>query len=289
LYLCNGRRYKMEQSKPPLQLDVENILSDKNPKIRRLLPGFVIRYLKRIVHQNEINEILRNYADLRGAAFNDATLGYMGITYRAHGVENLPKGGRNIFISNHPLGGLDGMVFMSELSKHFPAIKFPVNDILMYIENYSEIFLPVNKVGTFGRDAARLMEEAYSSDYQLLNFPAGICSRKIKGTITDLQWQKSFIIKAVQHKRDVVPCFFEGRNSAFFYNLANLRTRLGLKMNIEMLYLADEMFKQKGKDIVVYFGEPIPWETFDGSKSPKEWTAFVREKTYELQKKYASG
>ena len=178
---------------------------------------------------------------------------------------------------------------MSELSKHFPAIKFPVNDILMYIENYSDIFLPVNKVGTFGRDAARLMEEAYSSDYQLLNFPAGICSRKIKGTITDLQWQKSFIIKAVQHKRDVVPCFFEGRNSAFFYNLANLRTRLGLKMNIEMLYLADEMFKQKGKDIVVYFGEPIPWETFDGSKSPKEWTAFIREKTYELQKKYASG
>jgi 1-acyl-sn-glycerol-3-phosphate acyltransferase len=289
LYLCNGRRYKMEHSKPPLQLDVENILSDKNPKIRRLLPGFVIRYLKRIVHQDEINEILRNYADLRGAAFNDATLGYMGISYLAHGVENLPKGGRNIFVSNHPLGGLDGMVFMSELSKHFPAIKFPVNDILMYIENYSDIFLPVNKVGTFGRDAARLMEEAYSSDYQLLNFPAGICSRKIKGTITDLQWQKSFIIKAVQHKRDVVPCFFEGRNSAFFYNLANLRTRLGLKMNIEMLYLADEMFKQKGKDIVVYFGEPIPWETFDGSKSPKEWTAFVREKTYELQKKYASG
>jgi 1-acyl-sn-glycerol-3-phosphate acyltransferase len=279
----------MEQSKPPLQLDVENILSDKNPKIRRLLPGFVIRYLKRIVHQDEINEILRNYADLRGAAFNDATLGYMGISYLAHGVENLPKGGRNIFVSNHPLGGLDGMVFMSELSKHFPAIKFPVNDILMYIENYSDIFLPVNKVGTFGRDAARLMEEAYSSDYQLLNFPAGICSRKIKGTITDLQWQKSFIIKAVQHKRDVVPCFFEGRNSAFFYNLANLRTRLGLKMNIEMLYLADEMFKQKGKDIVVYFGKPIPWQTFDGSKSPKEWTAYVREKTYELQKKYASG
>ena len=279
----------MEHSKPPLQLDVENILSDKNPKILRLLPGFVIRYLKRIVHQDEINEILRNYADLRGAAFNDATLGYMGITYRAYGVENLPKEGRNIFVSNHPLGGLDGMVFMSELSKHFPAIKFPVNDILMYIENYSDIFLPVNKVGTFGRDAARLMEEAYSSDYQLLNFPAGICSRKINGTITDLQWQKSFIIKAVQHKRDVVPCFFEGRNSAFFYNLANLRTRLGLKMNIEMLYLADEMFKQKGKDIVVYFGEPIPWQTFDGSKSPKEWTAYVREKTYELQKKYASG
>ena len=279
----------MEQSKPPLQLDVEKILTDKNPKIRRILPGFVIRYLKRIVHQDDINDILRNYADLRGAAFNDAALGYMGVTYRAHGVDNLPKGGRNIFVSNHPLGGLDGLVFMSELTKHFPAIKFPVNDILMYIENYSEIFLPVNKVGSFGREAARLMEEAYASDYQLLNFPAGICSRKIRGAITDLKWQKSFIVKAVQHKRDVVPCFFEGRNSAFFYNLANIRTRIGLKMNIEMLYLADEMFKQKGKDIVVYFGEPIPWQTFDKSKTPEEWTDFVRQKTYDLRKKYASG
>ena len=279
----------MDQTKPPLQLDVEKILADKNPKIRRMLPGFVISYLKRIVHQDLINEILRNFSHLRGHAFNDAALGYMGISYRAHGVEKLPSGRRNIFVSNHPLGGLDGMVFMSELSKHFPAIKFPVNDILLYIENYSDIFLPVNKVGTFGREAARLIEEAYASDYQLLNFPAGICSRKIKGVITDLKWQKSFIVKAVQHKRDIVPCYFAGRNSSFFYNLANLRQLLGIKMNIEMLYLADEMYKQKGKDIDVYFGEVIPWQTFDKSRSPQEWADMVREKTYSLQKKYSLG
>jgi putative hemolysin len=181
------------------------------------------------------------------------------------------------------------MVFMSELTKHFPAIKFPVNDILMYVDNYGDIFLPVNKVGTFGREAARLMEEAYASDYQLLNFPAGICSRKIKGEITDLKWQKSFIVKAVQHQRDIVPCFFEGRNSSFFYNLANLRRFFRIKMNIEMLYLADEMYRQKGKDIDVYFGEPIPWQTFDKSKSPQEWADMVREKTYSLQKRYSAG
>jgi len=279
----------MDQTKPPLQLDVEKILADKNPKIRRILPGFVISYLKRIVHQDMINDILRNYSHLRGAAFNDAALGYMGIRYRAHGVENLPKGGRNIFVSNHPLGGLDGMVFMSELTKHFPSIKFPVNDILLYIENYSDIFLPVNKVGTFGREAAKLMEEAYASDYQLLNFPAGICSRKVKGVITDLKWQKSFIVKAVQHQRDIVPCYFAGRNSSFFYNLANIRGFLRVKMNLEMLYLVDEMYKQKGKDIDVYFGEVIPWQTFDKSRSPQEWADIVREKTYSLQKRYISG
>ncbi len=278
----------MEQSVKPLQLDVEKILADKNPKIHRVLPGFVIRYLKRIAHQDGINDILRNFANLRGAAFNDAALGYMGITYRAHGVENLPKGGRNIFVSNHPLGGLDGMVFMSELTKHFPAIKFPVNDILLYIENYGDIFLPVNKVGTFGRDAARLMDEAYASDYQLLNFPAGICSRKIKGVITDLPWQKSFIVKAVQHQRDIVPCYFAGRNSSFFYNLANFRTAIKLKMNLEMLYLVDEMFRQNGKDIDVFFGEPIPWQTFDKSKKPQEWADMVREKTYNLPESFKS-
>ena len=279
----------MEQPSQPLQLDVDKILADKNPKIHRALPRFVIKYLKRIVHQDDINEILRNFSDLRGAAFNDAALGFMGIKYRAHGVENLPKGGRNIFVSNHPLGGLDGMVFMSELSKHFPAIKFPVNDILLYIENYGDIFLPVNKVGTFGREAAQLMEEAYASDYQLLNFPAGICSRKIKGVITDLPWQKSFIVKAVQHQRDIVPCYFAGRNSSFFYNLANFRTAIRFKMNIEMLYLADEMFRQKGKDIDVYFGEPIPWQTFDRSMKPQEWAEMVREKTYNLPERFKVG
>lgn len=279
----------MEQSSQPLQVDVEKILADKNPKIRRLLPGFVIRYLKRIVHQDDINEILRNFAHLRGAEFNDAALGFMGIRYRAFGVENLPRGGRNIFVSNHPLGGLDGMVFMSELTKHFPAIKFPVNDILLYIENYGDIFLPVNKVGSFGREAAQLMEKAYASDYQLLNFPAGICSRKIKGVITDLPWQKSFIVKAVQHQRDIVPCYFAGRNSSFFYNLANFRTAIRLKMNLEMLYLVDEMFRQKGKNIDVYFGEPIPWQTFDRSKKPQEWAEMVREKTYNLPERYKAG
>jgi 1-acyl-sn-glycerol-3-phosphate acyltransferase len=279
----------MADTPAPFQLDVDQILADKNPKIRRMLPGFVISYLKRIVHQDMINDILRNFSHLRGAAFNDAALGYMGIRYRAHGVENLPSGGRNIFVSNHPLGGLDGMVFMSELSKHFPEIKFPVNDILLYIENYSDIFLPVNKVGTFGREAARLMEEAYASDYQLLNFPAGICSRKVKGVITDLKWQKSFIVKAVQHQRDIVPCYFAGRNSAFFYNLANIRGFLRVKLNLEMLYLVDEMYRQKGKDIDVYFGEVIPWQTFDKSRTPQEWADIVREKTYSLQKKYTPG
>jgi len=278
----------MDNEKTPMLIDVEKVLYVKNPTLARWMPRFLVRYLKRIVHQDDINDIIKNHGHLRGSAFNDGALSYMGIKYRAHGLENLPSGGRNIFVSNHPLGGLDGMVFMSELSKHYSAIKFPVNDILLYIDNYSDIFLPVNKVGSFGREAAKLLEEAYSSDCQLLNFPAGICSRKVNGVITDLQWQKSFIVKAVQYQRDIVPCFFSGRNSSFFYNLSNIRQRLGIKINIEMLYLADEMFRQKGKDIDLYFSKAIPWQTFDKSKSPQEWAEMVREKTYDLQKRYST-
>lgn len=274
----------MEVPNNVFQIDVEKVLFDKNPKLKKTLPGFIIRYLKRIVHQDEINTIIRENRTLTGALFNDAVLRNMGITYRVHGAENIPSGGRNIFVSNHPLGGLDGMVFMSELSKHFPEIKFPVNDILLYIENYSGVFLPVNKHGALGREAARLIEEAYVSDCQILNFPAGICSRKVNGIITDLPWQKSFIVKAIQHQRDIVPCYFSGRNSSFFYNLANIRTRIGIRANLEMLYLADEMFRQKGKDIELVFGEPLSWRTFDKSKTPQEWADLMRLKTYELQK-----
>jgi putative hemolysin len=278
----------MESSKKPMQIDLEQVLAGKNPRLAKMLPRFLIRYLRRITHQEEINELLRDGAELRGFAFNNAVLDKMGIKYHAHGVANIPTAGRNIFVSNHPLGGLDGMVFMSELGKHFTAAKFPVNDLLLYLENYADIFLPVNKHGALGREAARLLEEAYMSDCQILNFPAGLCSRKIKGKITDLQWQKSFIVKAIKHQRDIVPCFFAGRNSNFFYNLSLIRNFFGIKANIEMLYLVDEMFLQKGKEISLYFGEPIPWQTFDRSKSPQEWVEWVRAKTYDLQRMIAT-
>lgn len=273
----------MDDTKTPVQIDVEKVLFSKNPRLKKVLPRFVINYLKRIVHQDDINEIIRTNGHLRGSEFNDAVLEGMGIKYSAFGVERLSPSGRYLFVSNHPLGGLDGMVFMSELSKHYNSIKFPVNDILLYLENYSDIFLPVNKHGTLGRQAALLIEEAYNSDCQMLNFPAGICSRRIKGSITDLEWQKSFIVKAIQHKRDVVPCYFSGRNSSFFYNLARLRSMIGVKANLEMLYLADEMFRQKGKEIRVVFGDPIPWTYFDKTRTPREWAEWVREKSYKLK------
>lgn len=267
-----------------LQIDVERVLYSKNPALKKVMPGFLIRYLKRIVHQDELNEFLRLSGHLKNAEFIKAGLEFFYIRYNVSGSENIPGSGRYIFVSNHPLGGLDGLVFIYELSKYFSDLKFPVNDILMNITNLSGIFLPVNKHGAQGREAARMIEEAYASESQILYYPAGLCSRKKKGIIRDLQWHKSFISKSIQYKRDIVPAFFSGRNSNFFYNLSNFRNFLGIKANIEMLYLVDELFKQKGKEIALIFGKAIPWQTFDNSKTPPEWAEWVKGKSYELNR-----
>lgn len=272
-----------EQEKETLKIDVEQVFSSKNPALGKAIPRFVISYLKKIVHQNEINDLLEKWGHLKDAEFVGAVLQFMKINYNVFGIENIPSEGRYIFASNHPLGGLDGLVFIYELSKYFNKIKFPVNDILMNIRNLSGIFVPVNKHGSQAKEAARMIEEAYESDAQILYFPAGLCSRKKKGVICDLPWQKSFITKAVRYRRDVVPVFFSGRNSDFFYNLSNIRNFLGIRSNLEMLYLADEMVKQKDKEINLVIGKKIPWTTFNKSKTPAEWAEWVKDKSYKLQ------
>jgi len=266
-------------------IDVEKVLASKNPSLAKAIPSFLINYLKRIIHQEEINELLLRHGHLKDVEFVSSALGFFNITYNAYGVENIPGTGRYIFVSNHPLGGLDGLVFINEISKYYSNIKFPVNDILLNIKNLSGIFVPINKHGAQAKDAIKQLEEAYASDYQILYFPAGLCSRKKRGMIRDLTWHKSFITKAIQHKRDIVPAFFSGRNSDFFYNLANIRKFLGIKGNIEMLYLPDEMFRQKGKNISLVFGKVIPWKSFDSSKSHIEWADRVKSACYELELK----
>ncbi|MDX9929460.1 MAG: glycerol acyltransferase [Bacteroidales bacterium] len=264
------------------KIDVREIIRSKSPSLGKRIPSFIIRYLEKTVHQEEINEILRIYSDLKDREFVAAVLDYMGITYRAFGTGNLPPEGRFVFASNHPLGGLDGLVFINEVSKHYPSVKFPVNDLLLNIPNFSGIFLAVNKHGSQARDSALTIEKAYASDDQILYFPAGLCSRRRRGKISDLDWQKSFINKAVWHRRDIIPVYFSGRNSNFFYSLASARSLLGIRTNIEMLWLPDEMFSQKGRALSIVFGKPVPWQTFDKKKNATQWAEFVKRKTYDL-------
>jgi len=265
-------------------IDLEEVIRKKNPRLLKVLPGFLIRFLKRIIYQDEINEVIRNNKPRYGLDFVAGIVKDFGTRVEVDGFENIPATGRFIFAGNHPLGGLDGIVLMHEIGKKHPNIKFIVNDLLLNIKNLEILFVPVNKHGRQSTEYARRIEETYQSDNQILYFPAGLCSRKIKGKIVDLTWHKSFIVKAVQHKRDVIPVYVEGRNTSFFYNLANLRKFLGIKANIEMIFLVGEMFKQKKKLIRLTFGKPIPYSTFDSSKSPSDWALEVRNMAYSMKK-----
>lgn len=264
-------------------VQLEQVIASKNPGLLRWIPGFVLRYLKRVVHIDQINQTLRETRGMQGVEFSHSVLASMGVRYECEGLERVPQDGRYLFVSNHPLGGLDGMVLIALMGERFEKLYFPVNDLLTRLPQMNDIFLPINKHGAQkGSNVASLLA-AYSSDAQVLYFPAGLCSRKIKGRIQDLEWKSNFIAKAVEYQRDVVPIYFEGRNSNFFYNLANLRRFLGIRANVEMLYLVDEMYKQEGASLKAHVGTPIAWETFlDRTRGRNEWALWVREQAYSL-------
>jgi putative hemolysin len=264
------------------RIDIDAILDNKAPNLRKRLPGFIVRYVKKIAHQDDLNLFFRKYGHLHGSEFAAAILEDFKISITIEGEENLPADGRVIFASNHPLGGADGVAILLFLSRHYKTVKAPVNDLLMHVENLSDFFIPINKLGGQAKDSTVLINNTYESDASILFFPAGMVSRKQKGGIKDFTWKKTFISKAIQYKRDVVPLRFVGENSSFFYNLGYIRTKLGVKANIEMLYLVDELYKQRNKTFTIRIGRPISWTTFDNSKSPLQWANRVKEIVYGL-------
>ncbi|UCS95897.1 1-acyl-sn-glycerol-3-phosphate acyltransferase [Echinicola marina] len=246
------------------------------------MPGFVLSYIRRIAHEDEINQIMGKLGHLQGLDFVNGLIDEFGVKIELKGAENIPLKDSVIFASNHPLGGLDGIAFMYALGKYREDLRFLVNDILTNIKNFEPLFVPVNKHGAHGRSAARLIEETYGGKEAVLVFPAGLVSRKQGGEIKDLEWKKSFIAKAKKYKKDIVPVYIEGENSSFFYNLALIRKKLGVKANIEMLYLADEMFGQKNKKVTIHVGKPISYKYFDDSKSEKYWAEELKNTVYSI-------
>lgn len=262
-------------------IDVEGILRKKNPKLERLVPGFLIRYLKRIIHQDEVNAMINGASEKFGLDFVDAIMKEYNITLDVAGAENVPVNGKVIVASNHPLGGIDGIGLMQALGRIRRDILFPVNDILLFLENLKPLFIPINKHGS-NAENIRLFNETFAGSSLICYFPFGLVSRRVNGKIEDLEWKKTFITKARSSQRDIIPTHISGRNSNFFYNLSAFRKKIGIKANLEMLYLSDEFFKQKGSTMRITFGKPIPWQTFDKRYSDTEWAEKLRKHAYEL-------
>lgn len=271
-----------------LQLDIKEILRNRIPKKkRRLIPPFLITAVEKIIRQKELNEILKATLPSKGSEFARRVLDYLNITLKVEGLENLQEGERYMFASNHPLGGLDGMALITVLGKKYgdENIRFLVNDMLMNVEPLKEIFLPVNKFGRQGRENSIIINEKMASGGQIFQFPAGLCSRlQDNGEICDLEWQKSFVAKAIEYHRDIVPVYFEGKNSKKFYKTARLRKKLGVKFNLEQILLPSELCKAKGSTFRIIFGKPVSSSELAASgKTNKELAAELRSLSYSLK------
>jgi putative hemolysin len=266
-------------------IDIENAIHSKNPKLLKWIPGFVLSYIKKVTHETWMNEVLNRIGHLKGIDFVNALMEEFELEVELIGEEKIPRKGGVIIAGNHPLGGLDGIALMYALGKIRSDIRFLVNDLLMTFDNFEPLFVPVNKHGRNSLDSLAKIEEVYSEDYAVLVFPAGLVSRKSGKGIKDLQWKKSFITKAKKYKKDVLLCFIEGKNSNFFYNLANWRKKLGVKANVEMFYLVDEMYKQRGQKVTIKVGEQISFESFTKEKTDTQWAEKLKEKVYELGSK----
>ncbi|QDH80722.1 glycerol acyltransferase [Echinicola soli] len=273
--------WSLEESKKKF-IEIKEVIRDKNPTLLKWIPGFVLNYIRKITHEDDVNRLMADYGHLHGMDFVHALIADFGVEIDLRGAENIPLTEPVIFASNHPLGGFDGIAFMHAIGKYRQDIRFLVNDILTNIKNFDPLFVAVNKHGSHGRGAARLIEETYAGDNAVLVFPAGLVSRKQQGGISDLEWKKSFITKAKKYKKDIVPVYIDGRNSSFFYNLAKFRKKIGIKANVEMMYLADEMFGQKNKKVTIHVGKPISYQYFDDTKSEKDWAEDVKKVVYSI-------
>jgi len=264
-------------------IDIDNLIKDKNPRIYKWMPGFLLRYLKKTIHQKEVNEVIKDNEGHNGYAFALNVLKRLEINVEVEGLENIPNSGAAIFACNHPLGGMDALAIIQQAYPIRPDMKFVVNDLLLHLPNLKDLFTGVNKHGSNSKESLAALNELFASDQAIFVFPAGLVSRKKRGKVEDLEWKKTFITRSKKFKSPIIPVYLDGELSSFFYRLSNFRTRIGVKANVEMFYLVDELFSQKGKTLVLKFGKSIPYQTFDTSKKDVQWANWVKTKAYALK------
>ena len=267
-----------------IQIDIKKIIrSQKNPKIAHM-PGFVIWLIKWWVKEKELNKLLRKTAHLKDFKFVEALNQEMDLRFDIKGLENIPNRNNLIFVGNHALGGVDFFALVHALKqKGFTKINHPANEVLMSIRPLSGILVPINVFGKITEKDRNLLEKRLSDNtVPVTMFPSGEVMRKYNGKPDDSLWRSGFVRYARKYQKDVIPFYIPTENSKIFYRIASWRRKLGIKANIELFWLPRELLRKRGKTIQIIFGKPIPWQTFDDSKSRHEWAAEVKKAAYRL-------
>lgn len=263
-------------------IDVKRLIASKSPRLAKWLPGFVIRYLKKILHEEELNVFLNRTREVKNIDFCDASAEFLHMKVKLIGLENIPKEGPVILVMNHPFGGLDALALVSALRGHREDLKFIVNDILMNLTNLADLFVGVNKHGKTEKSTRQQIMDVFESPHAVCVFPAGLVSRKSHGVVRDLDWKKTFVTYAKKLNQPIIPIYIDGELSNFFYRLSNFRKFLGIKANIEMIFLVHELFKLRGTTVTLTVGESIQPETLHTKQSEKDLAQEIKAKVYEL-------
>jgi putative hemolysin len=261
-------------------VDIGKVIEKKSPRFFKLTPRFLLRKFKSLLHESDLNNILKNLSGKEKLDFISGGLKELQVMSINYGLEKIPREKGIIIVANHPLGGLDGLALINEIGKYRKDIKFLVNDILSEIEPFKPYFIPINKHGLNSRENITRLEELFESDNCIVIFPSGLVSRKKSGIVKDLEWRKTFVTKAKKHNKPIYPVYISGQNSNRFYKIAKWRSLIGIKINLEMFFLVDEMFKQKGNTIEITMGKLIEPKILGNKKNDSEWAQAIKNYVY---------
>ncbi len=242
-------------------------------------------FLKKLVHQDEINRFMEQHRHLEGFEFNDAVLERFNFSFQVSSKDRvrIPDQGRVLIIANHPLGSLDGLALLKLISEIRTDVRIVATTLLDCIEPLKNLFLSVDNLSRTAQktcDQIGQIVAMLEAEHAVIMFPTEEVSRIRPTGIRDGKWKPGFLSLAKKTKSPILPVHIGGKNSPLFYGLSSIYKPLGTMM------LVNEMFNQKDHEIVFRIGKPIPWESIAAMDMPKKNIAkLMRKQVYLLGKK----
>jgi putative hemolysin len=246
---------------------------------------YTARFILWFLRFSRLDKDYTTYQDLSGPDFLNKIIELYGLKYEilAEDIKKIPEKGPFIIISNHPTGGAEGILLIKLFSDKRPDFKFLTNFLLQKIDTLKQFFLPVNPFEN-RKDIQSSMAgiknalEHIRSGAPLGIFPAGEVSAYQKGKreITDKEWLE-VVVKLIRKAQvPVIPVFVEARNSSLFYFLGKINPLL------RTIKLPSELLNKKNQLIKIRVGYPISVNEQNLFTDIKEYSDFLRMKTYTL-------